>query len=280
MRNLEKPRILIAYTTSRQEPFASLEKSGALDTWTNHVPPNCTIISLEAKNSTRFSILHGYSIIFERFRWGRFGRPLTIAARLFGKPSSFYIPRSFKYGSSLVFNIPEGLSFLGFKLLGAIDYMIQNNFDFLVYTNLSSYVNAKRISEILSVVDASQNFYAGKKLPSDINQGISGSFVVLSRETCKNVKINRLAWNHAYLDDIALLKLTKRIKVEPTYLESLGILDPNQVKSRTPEELLQYPHFKCGPQYSGRLRTDYLVMQQLDCVLFPSSKNSKWLQSP
>jgi hypothetical protein len=274
LNNLENPKVLIAYTTSDQEPFRTLEKNGALETWTKHFPPSCQIISLQAKKSKGFSILHSYSIVFEKIRWGRFGRLATIFARLFGKPFSFYRPKSHFIESSLIISIPEGLSFLGFKLFGAVDFMIEKDFDFMIYTNLSSYVNTFRISEILSAVDPSMDYYAGKKLPSDINPGISGSFIVLSRETCKKIKTNRFLWNHAYLDDIALLKVMKKIKVAPIFLESLDILDGDKIKPVNRIELLTYPHFKCGPQFSGLQRTDFLVMHRLDEILFQNSKSS------
>lgn len=274
MNRHENPRVLITYTTSNQEPFRSLERKGALETWTKHFPPSCQIVSLQAKNSKGFSVLHSYSIIFERLRWGRFGRLATISARIFGKPLSFYRPKSNLKDSSLVLNIPEGLSFLGFKLLGAIDLMIEKDFDFLIYTNLSSYINTFRVTEILSSVDQTKDYYAGKRLPSDINPGISGSFIVLSRETCEKIKKNRSKWNHAYLDDIALLKVMKKIKVAPTFLNSLDILGGDEIKLMSRVALWKYPHFKCGPQLSGSKRTDFLVMRHLDETLFPIFKNS------
>ena len=274
MKSLENPRILIAYTTSDREPFRSLERKGALGTWTKHVPPNCKVISLQARKSKGFSILYGYSIIFEKLRWGRFGRPMTIAARIFGKPFSFYKPETIVNNSSLILNIPEGLSFMGFKLLGAIDLMIEEDFEFLIYTNLSSYINTFRLAEILSMEDPLKDYYAGKRLPSTLNHGISGSFVVLSRKTCSTIRDRRLSWNHAYLDDIALLKLTKKLNIGPTFLESLEVLRATDVNLINSKELLQYPHFKCGPQFSGTQRTDYLVMTKLNDLLFPNSKNS------
>jgi len=273
LNHLENPKVLIAYTTSDQEPFRTLEKKGALETWTKHFPPSCQIISLQAKKSKGFSILHSYSTVFEKIRWGRFGRLATIFARLFGKPFSFYRPKSHFIESSLIISIPEGLSFLGFKLFGAVDFMIEKDFDFMIYTNLSSYVNTFRISEILSAVDPSMDYYAGKKLPSDINSGISGSFIVLSRETCKKIKTNRFRWNHAYLDDIALLKIMKKMKIGPTFLKSIDISSGDQIELIGKKILMNYPHIKCGPQMSESERTDYLVMHQLDKALFPASKD-------
>lgn len=275
MKPRNNPRILFAYTTSQKEPFKSLERNGALKTWTRHLSSGCKVVSLQAKKTDGFSICHSYSIIFEQIRWGRFGRLATIAARVLGKPFSAFRPKSELVGSSLQINIPEGLTFLGFKLLGAIDLMIRDDFDFLVYTNLSSYLNTYRVSEILSSVDPSENYYAGKRLPSDLNKGISGSFIVLSRETCVRIQSRRFSWNHAYLDDIALFKLMGKLKIEPTILDSLGILDPLQIASVQRKELLQYAHFKCGPQFVGAMRSDFVVMHHLDNILFPDSDTSR-----
>ncbi len=271
---LENPRILIAYTTSNQEPFRSLEQRGALATWTKHFPAGCQIVSIQAQESSNFSILHSCSIAFEKLRWGKSGRFATILTRILGKPISLYRPKSELVDSSLILSIPEGLTFLGFKLLGSIDLMLQKDFDFLIYTNLSSYINAFRISEILVSVDPDLDFYAGKKLPSEVNAGISGSFIVLSRQTCKRVRDNYFRWNHAYLDDIALMRLMKKIKVMPTFLQSLEIRSNVEVRSIQREELLKYPHLKCGPQLSGSQRIDFLAMELLDEVLFPTSRNS------
>ena len=274
MKFRENPRVLIVYTTSQQEPFSSLEKNGALKTWTKSLPSGCQVISLGARADGGSSVLHSYSRIYENLRWGKFGRVVTIAARILGKPFSTYTPKSSLIGSGLVVNIPEGLSFLGFKLLSAVDYMLEENFEFLVYTNLSSYINTYRLTEILSAVNPFADYYAGKRLPSILNEGVSGSFIVLSRETCARIKKNRNGWNHAYLDDIALLRLTKKMKIRPTFLDSLNILEVTSVKSMNRSDLLQYPHFKCGPQFLGSQRSDFLVMRELNDVLFPNSRNS------
>lgn len=268
---LENPRILIAYTTSNQEPFRSLEQRGALATWAKHFPPNCQIVSLQARQSDSFSLLHTYSTLFEKIRWGRFGRLATICARILGKPFSLYRPKSQLIDSALILNIPEGLSFLGFKLLGSVELMIDQDCDFLIYTNLSSYINTFRVTEILSTVDSNSDFYGGKKLPSDINQGISGSFIVLSRETCQKIKANKFTWNHAYLDDIALLKVMQKINVRPTYMDSLNIQSETELRSINRTDLINISHFKCGPQMIGSQRTDYLIMRQLDEAIFPHS---------
>jgi hypothetical protein len=148
-------------------------------------------------------------------------------------------------------------------MLAAIDYAVKNHFDYLVLTNLSSYPVCSAVERFLLKFSPQEDLYAGKRLPSEINHGISGSFVILSSSTCKKILVSRRLWDHSSLDDIALMKITKRLGIYPLYTTSktfLSSLEPKNLEEIFNDEVL---HYKCGPFLENGIRVDFIPMQKL-----------------
>ena len=256
-------RILYCFTSSYIEPFFSLQKAGADVTWRLTLSPEDKSLAIYANGSGKFKSLYKASLIFERLRWGKFGKYFTLILRYLLKPFGGSLPSWQKNGGNLLVDIPEGLTFLGFKMLASMDYAFQKQFDWLVLTNLSSYPVCPEIREFLAGLEPSVDLYAGKRLPSDVNRGISGSFVILSSATIKRILMNKHSWDHSALDDIALMKLTKQLNIDPTFLPSVTLTQVTSSEEVVHQVNKGTLHYKCGPFLKNNVRQDYLLMRIL-----------------
>ena len=260
-------RILYCFTSSYIEPFFSLQKSGADSTWRLTLPHEDKSLAIYANGSGKFKSLYKASLIFERLRWGKFGIYFTLILRYFLKPFGRKLPSWQEKGGDLLVDIPEGLTFLGFKMLASMDYACQKQFDWLVLTNLSSYPVCSEIREFLEGLEPNVNLYAGKRLPSDVNRGISGSFVILSAATIKRILMNKHSWDHSALDDIALMKLTKHLNIDPTFLPSITLTQVTSLEEVVHQVNEGALHYKCGPFLQNNVRQDYVLMRILSKLL-------------
>ena len=260
-------RILYCFTSSYIEPFFSLQKAGADATWRLSLPPEDQSLAIYANDSGKFKSLYKASLIFERLRWGKFGQHFTLILRYLLKPFGRNLPSWQEKGSDLLVDIPEGLTFLGFKMLASMDYAAEKQFDWLVLTNLSSYPVCSEIRDFLAGLEPDMDLYAGKRLPSDINRGISGSFVILSAATIKRILMNKHSWDHSALDDIALMKLTKQLSIDPTFLLSITLTQVANLEEVVHQVKEGTLHYKCGPFLQNNLRQDYLLMRMLSRLL-------------
>lgn len=256
-------RILYCFTSSYIEPFFSLQKAGADATWRRTLPPEDKSLAIYANGSGKFKSLYKASLIFERLRWGKFGKYFTLILRYLLKPFGRNLPSWQKKGGDLLVEIPEGLTFLGFKMLASMDYACQKQFDWLVLTNLSSYPVCSEIREFLAGLEPNVDLYAGKRLPSDVNRGISGSFVILSAATIKRILMNKHSWDHSALDDIALMKLTKQLNIDPTFLPSITLTQVTSLEEAVHQVNKGTLHYKCGPFLQNNVRQDYILMRIL-----------------
>lgn len=262
-------KILYCFTSTLIEPFSSLQKMGADATWRLSVAPEDKSLAIYANGSGKFKSLYKASLIFEKLRWGRFGVYLTIILRYLIKPFGRNLPSWKQEDGELLVDIPEGLTYLGFKMLSSMDYAAEHNFDWLVLTNLSSYPVCSEIREYLAGLDPNEDLYAGKRLPSDVNRGISGSFVILSATTVKRVLSNKHFWDHSALDDIALMKLTKKLNIDPTFLPSITLNKVTTIEEIAHQIRKGTLHYKCGPFLQNDLRQDYVLMRMLFRLLNP-----------
>ncbi len=254
-------KILYCFTSSNIEPFFSLQKAGADATWRLTLPPEDKSLAIYANGSGKFKLLYKASLIFEKLRWGKFGKYFTLILRYFLKLFGGKLPSWREKDGELFVDIPEGLTFLGFKMLASMSYASQNQFDWLVLTNLSSYPVCSEIREFLTGLEPNMDLYAGKRLPSDVNRGISGSFVILSAATIQRILMNKHSWDHSSLDDIALMKLTKKLKIDPTYLPSVTLTQVTSLEEVVRQIKKGALHYKCGPFLENDVRQDYKLMR-------------------
>ena len=252
-----KLKILYVFTSTNEQPFLDIRKFGILPTWPNLIKSPSEVLALIGL-PPRWTFLVKYIANFhERLRWNRFGKYFMAMSKYLLIPLSYWKPKVTKNDGNLYIGIPESYIFMGFKHLAAYQYALKHNFDFLVATNSSSFINAPAIENFLGSLQQNENaFYAGKPLPYAKPSGASGSFYILNKIALSTICLNRNRWRHSSLDDIALRGLANKLNFNFQELSSIDAKNPHEIDLITKEILEQNLHFKIGPCFLEGIRND------------------------
>jgi hypothetical protein len=146
----------------------------------------------------------------------------------------------------LLVDIPDSLATIGFSTLSVLKHSLENyEFDYLVRTNTSSYLNLNLLQRLLQSDGEKEKVLAlsgrwGKQIYP------SGALYVLSRETVDQIVSHARNWLHDYIDDVSLgilLNLSpKNVIAIPRYDFPYGSLE----KSKSNDSLnSRFIHYRC-----------------------------------
>lgn len=129
-------------------------------------------------------------------------------------------------GDKIYCNGNESLSTIGEKTIKALKYLINEDFDYLVRPNSSSFIHIPNLIKYLND-KPTERFYSGQPIPYHTNQFsmyfASGSSYILSKDLVEYVVKNSDKWNHLYQDDVSIGELIIKHGVELTPYEWLKI---------------------------------------------------------
>ena len=118
----------------------------------------------------------------------------------------------------LYLNTDDSIAGVGYKTIEAFKWVLRNrDFDVLFRVNSSSYVE---IDNLIKFVEDNykENLYCGNIFPLkmlDLNF-VSGSGILFDKSSLSSVVSNESLWDHSLIDDVALGKLMKKIRIVPT----------------------------------------------------------------
>lgn len=160
----------------------------------------------------------------------------------------------------LVINLPEGLRYLGLKLIKNLDYLFIEKYDVVYKTTLSSLVNPKKFKTTTSQIDLSKPYYGGTPINFGDHPFVSGANLMLNRKTIEIILNSVNHWNHGLLDDVAIGRLLQG-KVPITPIASMNLSSVEQSSSCSIREIDGTMHFRCK---SSKLeRDDVAIMNNL-----------------
>lgn len=99
-------------------------------------------------------------------------------------------------------NVNEGVYNVGYKMIETFKLLKDMDFDYLVRTNLSSYVIHDNVINYLSD-KPKHKYWSG----FGVNHFSSGSFYVLSKDMIEIILKNENNWDHKKIDDVAISEL-------------------------------------------------------------------------
>jgi len=147
------------------------------------------------------------------------------------------------YGDSNEFSVegnvircpfPESYLNIGKKTICAFEYLLTQEFDYLIRPNSSSFVNLKQLSRFIQELPK-EKFYGGKPIPfqgggvteDDKKDGLqfcpAGCGYILSRDLVQLIVDKKEEWPHYMIDDMALCRLLKNYGVDMVRLPFLDI---------------------------------------------------------
>jgi len=256
-------KILYCFTSTHFEPFDRIRKEGVEKTWPQWIKSPSKVYALVAVPPWWARITKPLLESYEYYRWAKYGWLFIGIFQKLLLPISYLNPDSRILRTEIQTKIPESFLFMGFKHLAAMQFAYENEYEFLVMTNSSSFLNIRRIENYLTRIPKDGFFYAGKPLNHPNSHGASGSFYILNRVTIETILKNRSKWVHGALDDIALLKLMTKLNIGFTKLPSVDAKTNEFIDSLDRNSLQKIMHFKVGDGNTEIFRKDDLRMLNL-----------------
>jgi hypothetical protein len=170
------------------------------------------------------------------------------------------LPHLIRQDNELKINIPEGLRYLGLKVIESIKFLYENNYDLIYKTTLSSLVNPQIFSETIKNIQLGTPFYGGTLIDNGNRPFVSGANLLINRETAEIILRSLDHWNHGFLDDVALGRLLEGV-VAITPIRSMNFSSLEELDRCTNLELSEVMHFRC--KSSSVLRNDVEIMSEV-----------------
>jgi hypothetical protein len=163
-------------------------------------------------------------------------------------------------GEDLHVDIPEGLRYLGLKVMRTLEYLYERQYDVVYKTTLSSLVNQKNFLSEISRIDLARPYYGGTKVNFGSHPFASGANLMVNGKTMEILLSSKRKWNHGLLDDVSLGRLLEN-KVEISEISTLNVSSLDALNSLTDSELAHTTHFRC--KSANYVRNDIEIMREL-----------------
>jgi hypothetical protein len=260
-------KVLILVKHGLYHPWVEIAKQGQNETWLSApLPEDVEVIHYYGKPTGKY--LRYLDHLNERLRWKSKTSKLLIRAinLVITFPFLLYIP-SVKYSAELnmkhreiQINIPDTILNLRWKQLAGYRFLLRTiQFDFLYETNTSSYVNIPNLLKTLREIQT-KPLYAGSVI---VGEFVSGANRLMDRQSLTRVVKSRLFWDPTLLEDRAIGKLMRILRIKMTNLPTTHIISESEVANLTSNQLDELFHFrvKSGNQSA---RNDVQIMKSLE----------------
>jgi hypothetical protein len=261
---------MCAVSIGLYEPWVDILKDGQETTWLNcDLPPEIEVVHFHANPVAK--LIRNLDSIHERIRWSGVRRAafLRMADRIFSKPFLKYVPAvtesnllSLKtQGKSIHLHFPDTYVTYRWKELALFNYFLeQNSFDYLFITSSASYVRPNALVKYVKNL-ARSSIYSGAHPYPEANF-VSGACRILSKDVVAAVYRERVKFDPAIIEDMALGDLIRSLGYKPMYISANNISSLDALNEWKDEDLLSKFHFRLK---SGSLkdRSDVSIMKAL-----------------
>lgn len=198
-------KIVFLITASVLRPYSRLRYLGQEKTWVQD-------ITKFPKMEYRYLLSNGNKAIEKNFREDLHTNNPRKAQF---KPSELSLSKS----DELVFEASFGWESILANTIAGIKWALENdqNFDFIVRTNVSSYWNLKSTIQMLERLPKSK-VYAGHFVRALGTEFIAGDGMILSRDVAIALCKNSHLLDASVIDDVAIGRLMREIHVTPTHI--------------------------------------------------------------
>lgn len=140
--------------------------------------------------------------------------------------------------NNILLSIDEELLNCGHKTIKCLEMIKNLDFDYIVRTNSSSYIDKKLLKNFL-IDKPKTNYYAGVVGNHEGIKFSSGSCYILSKDLVGVILENQDKWNHNYIDDVSLSILLSDNGVKPCSAPRFDIEPMTDIKS-IPKDYYHY----------------------------------------
>ena len=261
-------KILVIGIHGPFEPWKSIFAQGQIKTWMQ------TTANIRVENAFGKKISQKYARLDQQVYFLRWSENKLIAytslimeaiAKLsLGvhrlKPSVTAIDDP-ELGSIWEIDMSDSLMLQGIKNMAVFRESLNHDFDYLVTTITSSYINLALLKKFLEEVEP-KNFLGGRIEKSGDMTYQQGSFRVYSRDVVENLVNHSNKYRHWKIEDIAMGALAASLYTEFTEIPNMTLQSVTEVDKLTKEDLDTTISYRCKSLENG-IRNDVKVMHSL-----------------
>ncbi len=245
------PKILVLVLAVDREPWRSLEGLTHPSTWGSSADPRVTVRRyVGASRRLPTGMLSSLNVRLDRTKLG-----ITFSSQryaIWNRAINSRLPSCRETPPNTIrVALPDTYWLIGAKTLAAFRFALAHYaFDYLMRTNISSYVDLPNLVAQVSGYPA-RGLYAGYPGSSNnCSEFVSGSGYLLSRDLVEAVVSSQRLWEHQFIDDVALSRLLARIGVghPVTPVRRLEVGGEREAASLSDSDLRSCFHFRCKSQ--------------------------------
>ena len=259
-------KIIVLIKQALYEPWIDIVKNGQEPTW------------LAITSSSSIRVIHYYGRptgltvskldhYHEILRWR--SKKSSLAQRVFdlfvSAPFVFYIPKVEKsqiLGSEhleLQCRVPDTFLTMRWKQLSAYRYIIDNfEFDYVYETNASSYINVNGLQTYVNKLDGEAKYLGHRPWPEA--NFVSGANRLMKRETLQQLVRKRRLWRNDLLEDVAIGRIMRKLRVDITEFKSRSILTTEEINDLSAEDIRLTIHYRMKSGDAEHRQDKYLMM--------------------
>jgi uncharacterized protein YlaN (UPF0358 family) len=260
------PKVLIMVGHALYEPWSSILYEGQLKTWASTL--NSPVVHTFAIPVWHF--VKKFDSLIWNLKWHHgLGKLVTGIEAILKSPFSVArgklidqeLPRAHERAFKI--NMPDLDLLMNFKSFALITGSLDYEYDYLVCTTTSSYLNLNNLFEVLNE-QPRLGFIGGRILEQGSIKFASGSFRIFSRDVVEGFLENRRKFSTWRPEDQAfgLLAYNSKLRVQYVQLNSLDLPSLDKLSEISDESLSETIHFRLKSGTFER-RDDVSIMLDL-----------------
>lgn len=163
------------------------------------------------------------------------------------------------------FRMPDSDFLMSKKIEAVFRAVKEEEFDFLVLTTSSSYLNIRALESELNTMPRME-FAGGRVLTQNNHTFLSGSFRVFSKDVVTRISENYKERNLRMVEDMSLGNLLHQLRIPLVEISSLNLESTNELFAMEKKVILEHSHFRVK---SGELtkRNDVSLMIEIHRIV-------------
>jgi hypothetical protein len=256
--------LLIAVGQANVEPWITICSEGQEKTWINNSVDGTEVIHSKSKITP--VIIQQIDKFHEKNRYKKWvglwqGRYDKVGTKIISKKIAKYSFNS--ENRTLTVDSWSTYQLSGRRFIALYDWFLsQTDYNFLFTTTTSSYINKKKLFDLIQKFNCKDLIYAGYLLPENhTNQFVSGAGTLLSRSCVEVLVQNWRRFKFDTLEDVSRGDLMRELGVPPIPLTRVDVPNVDSVKALPIDVLEREFHYRCkSPEVP---RQDVRIMQKL-----------------
>lgn len=158
-------------------------------------------------------------------------------------------------------NMPDSLLLQGLKNMSIFRESLNHDFEYLVTTITSTYLNLENLQSYLDKV-SNLNFAGGRIEKSGAMFYQQGSFRVYSRDVVGRLVSSSKRYPHWKIEDIAMGSLVSKLRVQLDEIPNTTLSTEQDVANLTGEDIQKFVSYRCKSMKQNK-RNDPAIMKAL-----------------